>query len=241
MRGEWKQGGWWSYYAYGLLVTLPHGTQLMMLLACLVIASETRRNKWQGLVRVVPLLLPLLALFLLVSSQTAFSTHFRYVLPCIGLGLVLAGAVAASHPKCALICVVLSAASWVPQSSNGIGYLNEVSRGLGGDQYHLQGSSLEWGQDFLPLVKWSETLPSGELLYIDCKAKYSIEDIGVRGATADLSKATWLVVGAERRSKIKSKLYRSLDDEQISETICGEPEYRFGRSIFVFRNNRRGG
>jgi len=30
LRGEWKQGGWWHYYAYGLLVKMPHGTQTLV-------------------------------------------------------------------------------------------------------------------------------------------------------------------------------------------------------------------
>lgn len=31
LRGEWKDGGWWYYYLYGLWVKVPHGTQLLFL------------------------------------------------------------------------------------------------------------------------------------------------------------------------------------------------------------------
>jgi Dolichyl-phosphate-mannose-protein mannosyltransferase len=45
LRGEWKYGGWWYYYLYGLAVKTPHGTQAVMVLACLlVITSGVRRR-----------------------------------------------------------------------------------------------------------------------------------------------------------------------------------------------------
>ncbi|NOX56392.1 MAG: phospholipid carrier-dependent glycosyltransferase [Planctomycetes bacterium] len=36
LAGEWKEGGWWYYYLYGLWVKVPHGTQLVVVLALVV-------------------------------------------------------------------------------------------------------------------------------------------------------------------------------------------------------------
>lgn len=112
LRGEWKQGGWWYYYLYGLWVKVPHGVQLLWLMACLYplwrrlvrspessvqypeprnSASETALNSQPLTLNSLTLLTPGLTLFILVSSQTAMNEHFRYVLPTIGTLLVFAG------------------------------------------------------------------------------------------------------------------------------------------------------
>ena len=87
--GEWKWGGWWYYYLYGLLVKVPHGTQALALVAsarAIAHAFEVR-----CLSGVVVLLAPTTLVFALISSQTGFSHHFRYVLPCLGSLLVFTG------------------------------------------------------------------------------------------------------------------------------------------------------
>jgi hypothetical protein len=112
LRGEWKQGGWWYYYLYGLWVKVPHGVQLIILMAFLYPAwrwlVRSRESRVQspeqptgehlhaldsGLSALDSLILltPGIALFILVSSQTAMNEHFRYVLPTIGTLLVYAG------------------------------------------------------------------------------------------------------------------------------------------------------
>lgn len=95
LRGEWKQGGWWYYYLYGLCVKVPHGIQLLWAAAVLVpIYDGWQRRRggptllgedcctWRDL---VVLLAPGLCLFVLVSAQLEFNEHFRYVLPSIAV------------------------------------------------------------------------------------------------------------------------------------------------------------
>lgn len=112
LRGEWKEGGWWYYYLYGLWVKVPHGVQLLVLMAFLypvwrwLMERRERRVQSPEPQRPTPttaldsgpstldsltLLTPGLALFMLVSSQTEMNEHFRYVLPTIGTLLVYAG------------------------------------------------------------------------------------------------------------------------------------------------------
>ena len=114
MRGQWKDGGWWYYYAYGLAVKTPHGSQMMIFLAVLAAAKlwngspkaclsrmvclwgndlsllqNVRRKLLQNLFVVV---LPPVSLFTLVSSETEFNHHLRYVLPVFGFTSVFCGA-----------------------------------------------------------------------------------------------------------------------------------------------------
>jgi dolichyl-phosphate-mannose-protein mannosyltransferase len=98
LRGEWKQGGWWYYYLYGLAVKTPHGTQLLILGAFLtVVALRSRKRPTLLTCDVHPrdlfvLLAPALTILILVSSQLEFNQHLRYILPAFGFLFVLCGA-----------------------------------------------------------------------------------------------------------------------------------------------------
>ncbi|MAT38064.1 MAG: hypothetical protein CL946_00505 [Ectothiorhodospiraceae bacterium] len=114
LRGEWRNGGWWYYYLYGLAVKTPHGLQLLLLLAIFTlcyqwwqqrlsrtaIASLTKPSNGLGGVifpaprDVVVLMTPAVTLLVLVSSQLEFNQHVRYVLPVLGFSFVLVGVTA---------------------------------------------------------------------------------------------------------------------------------------------------
>lgn len=111
LRGEWKQGGWWYYYLYGLWVKVPHGIQLLWFMAfgyplwrrCtkgrpnsqIQEQTESRPtailDSRHSVLDLLVLLIPGLALFVLVSSQVKMNEHFRYVLPMIGTLAVFGG------------------------------------------------------------------------------------------------------------------------------------------------------
>lgn len=116
LRGEWKDGGWWYYYLYGLAVKTPHGTQFLLALAVFFtlhrrwtsrpqlsahvtyvdgsnpIARQRVSPTWRDL---VILLTPALTVLVLVSSQLEFNHHVRYVLPVLGFTFVFIGSVGA--------------------------------------------------------------------------------------------------------------------------------------------------
>lgn len=109
LRGEWKKGGWWYYYLYGLAVKTPHGTQIMLLLATFTVvfvwvrgsASPSSRTGAGGrnaanysFRDLVILLTPALTVLVLVSSQLEFNHHVRYVLPVLGFIFVFIGVTA---------------------------------------------------------------------------------------------------------------------------------------------------
>jgi len=95
LRGEWKQGGWWYYYIYGLAVKTPHGTQFLLGLAIVTLICQRYRQSqdrvWRDL---VILMVPAACVLAMVSSQLAFNHHVRYVLPVLGFTFVLIGGVA---------------------------------------------------------------------------------------------------------------------------------------------------
>lgn len=111
LRGEWKDGGWWYYYIYGLAVKTPHGSQAMLLIAIFTLFYFRRRTvsnlplgegplstlnpqrSTRSLDHII-LLTPPLVLLVMVSSQLEFNHHVRYVLPVLGFVFVFSGVTA---------------------------------------------------------------------------------------------------------------------------------------------------
>jgi len=92
LRGEWRLGGWWYYYLYALVMKVPLGTWTLIALALGV--SLLRRGYAASWRDEVVLLSPLLIILTLVSSQTGFSHHMRYVLPIFPFAFIWASKVA---------------------------------------------------------------------------------------------------------------------------------------------------
>ena len=86
LQGVWKAGGWYHYYAYGLLVKIPLGTlAISALAAALAVASRRYRV---GRVDELLVWLPPLSIFALISMHTGVNSHFRYALPALGFAFV---------------------------------------------------------------------------------------------------------------------------------------------------------
>ncbi len=79
LAGEWRFGGWWYYYLYALAIKVPLGT--WALLAMATGASVLARSYSPSWGNEIILLTPAAVVLALVSSQTGFNHHMRYVLP----------------------------------------------------------------------------------------------------------------------------------------------------------------
>jgi hypothetical protein len=164
LRGEWRRGGWWYYYLYALGVKLPLGTWVLVLLAIGATLCHRRYSaSWRD---ELALLAPILAILILVSSQTGMNHHMRYVLPVFPFAFVwmskAARAVEFRHWPVATIAGL--ALAWSVVSSLGVyphslSYFNELAGGPRGGHYHLHNSNIDWGQDLLYLKEWYDDHP----------------------------------------------------------------------------------
>lgn len=186
LRGEWRRGGWWYYYLYGLVVKVPLGTWT---LAMIIVAGRFRAGKDAAWRDTFVLLLPAAAMLLLVSSQTGFNHHLRYVLPIFPFLFIWLGAVvhinvdkqrAGSAPHTSKSAksvptfrissrLVALALSWTVISSlwyypHSLSYFNELAGGPLGGRRHLLDSNLDWGQDLLYLRRWLNAHPDARPL-----------------------------------------------------------------------------
>ncbi len=198
--GEWRQEGWWYYYLYGLGVKWPLGNWLLLLLAlCTVGLVKNRRSTWQDEVLMI---LPGVSLFALVSSQTGFNHHLRYVLPALPFAFIWIGRVAelSAIRKPLLSSAIMIALGWSIGTSlvvypHSMSYFNELAGGPPNGHAHLVDSNIDWGQDLFYLKRWLEEHPEARPLglvyfgFIDPRAADVEFSLPARGPTdeADLT------------------------------------------------------
>ena len=161
LRGEWRLGGWWYYYLYAMAVKVPLGTWAIGLLAAIPSGRGAHRTcSWRD---VLVLLAPAVIVLALVSSQTGFNHHLRYVLPVFPFAFVWVSKVAASR-RWYLALAASAAVTWSITSSlwiypHSLSYFNEIAGGPKGGPAHLTDSNIDWGQDLLYLRSWLERHP----------------------------------------------------------------------------------
>jgi len=170
LRGQWRDRGWWYYYIYGLLVKEPIGFLLLALVTASV--SLRWRSRWRA---EWVLLAPAAVVLVLVSSQTGFNHHVRYLLPAfpaafIWMGKLWGEAVAGERQigwqlrqgvaGFLLGSGILSSVYIFPHSH---AYFNAFAGGPMRGHDHLLDSNIDWGQDLLLLADWAERNPDLKL------------------------------------------------------------------------------
>jgi hypothetical protein len=187
LAGEWRQGGWWYYYLYALAVKVPLGALALVLWSLLLFVL--RRLPRVHSLDEVTLWLPALAVLVLVSSQTGFNHHMRYVLPLFPFVLIAVSKLAyyfqVAHWKRGLLVLALllwSIGSSLAVYPHSLSYFNEVGGGPDNGQRHLVDTNVDWGQDLLYLKDWVDAHPEASSLglayfnYIDyriCGAEFA--------------------------------------------------------------------
>lgn len=175
LRGEWRFGGWWYYYLYAMLVKEPEGTWLLGAMAVGVTVFG-RKVYNAGFREELLLLAPAVVVIALVSSQTGFNHHLRYVLPAypflfIWMSKLARSFTAAGAAHRAVAVVVSLSLGWSIISSlsvfpHSMSYFNWTSGGPKNGNRHLGNSNTDWGQDLLYLQKWYEAHDAARPLYL---------------------------------------------------------------------------
>lgn len=189
--GEWKQGGWWYYYLVVALLKVPLGTWLLGAMAVgLTLPARGGRGDagdyssgWRSELVV---LLPAVAVFVLVSSQTGFSRYFRYVLPCFPFVFIWVSKVGCQaylrdrgFRVVAGIALLWSAASSLSIYPHSLSYFNEAAGGPRLGHRYLLDANIDWGQDLLYLKRWLDAHPEVSLVDMDCYSFLAARHFGI--------------------------------------------------------------
>ena len=170
------------YYLYALAIKLPLGTWCLIALSVPCSFLSRYRSLWRD---EIVLLLPAVAVLVLVSSQTGFSIHSRYVLPIYTFLYVWCSKVARSVEVGHKILAVAGtfALCWSAGSSlwyypHSLSYFNELVGGPKGGHAHLLDSNIAWGQDLYFLKHWLDKHPEARPLHL---AYYGLMDPRLAG------------------------------------------------------------
>lgn len=186
LAGELRARGWWWYYLYGLVVKVPLGLWVLvgLVLVCRIGLGVLTPL---SLVDEGTLLLPAAVVLSLASSQTAFSHHFRYILPIFPFVFVWVSQVTVLTTSVALFrlnWVWKGAITWIVVASlwvypHSLSYFNELAGGPADGHRHMIMSSLDWGQDLIFLQEWVDSHPDARPMYVACYAGVPLDEIGL--------------------------------------------------------------
>jgi 4-amino-4-deoxy-L-arabinose transferase-like glycosyltransferase len=168
LNGEWRFGGWWYYYIFAIAFKEPIG--VLTLVAVASAAGFVRFTAARRADEVV-LLAPAVCVFLLVSSQTGFNHHVRYVLPSLPFVFIWVSKLASRSADRRLVYVSLTCLAQAVLSSllvfpHSLSYFSELAGGPKHGHLHLGNSNADWGQDLLYLKQWLEAHPSNAPVHL---------------------------------------------------------------------------
>jgi Dolichyl-phosphate-mannose-protein mannosyltransferase len=153
LHGEWRLGGWWYYYLYALAIKVPVGT---LILAMAALALRVCRPGPTGLwLEELVLLATVSGVLILVSSQTGFNHHLRYVLLIFPFAFIwISGVAVVMEGSWKARLLVGGATVWAAVSSlcvypHSLSYFNELVGGPRQGHAYLLESNIDWGQDLL--------------------------------------------------------------------------------------------
>ena len=198
LMGQWRTEGWWYYYSTAFLVKEPIGFQILLYTSILHGLYHwkrwTKRSMGSWSLIVVP---PLLVL-LLVSSQTGFNHHIRYLLPAYPFLFIIAArtmTLGRLGRWLSYSCVAWQAAAVLTYAPHWMSYFNEAAGGPQNGHEWLVDSNIDWGQDIQLLKQWQDAHPETTPLRAALNTGFEPADIGLKYGLA-----TPYVAGQSERS-----------------------------------------
>jgi hypothetical protein len=169
--GVQRSGGWWYWYLAALGVKQPLGTSVLVVVG---LVASLHRSIAQPYLRMdlLHLLAAPLALFAMVSFQSGFTHHMRYVVPVLPFVCILAGASALLVARRGIarvipfICVIWSVGSSLSVYPHSLSYFNEFAGGARNGWKSLNNSNVDWGQDLLTLRTWTTNHPRATPMHV---------------------------------------------------------------------------
>jgi len=157
-------------------------------------ADASRSPLVSTLYETLYLLAPAIGILWLVSSQTGFNHHLRYVLPAFPFLFIFASRTALllesrilAVRAIPIICVAWMIISNLSVYPHSLSYFNEFAGGPINGWKHLDYSNIDWGQDMILVKEWVEQHPDAKPLYILQTGYVSPQQMGILVNTLDFT------------------------------------------------------
>jgi hypothetical protein len=237
--GQWSNSGWYQYYIVGLLIKEPLGFWLLVIISFLFMFFS--KNFWTGITNEMILLLPVVVILLLVSSQTKLNHHLRYaipLLPFLFIGVSRIALVFCNNNSRILYYVITCLLGWSIFSSlycypHSQGYFNELIGSSRNAPKYLLGSNIDWGQNLFYLIDWYKKHPKVRPLTNYYESQYSKANIHLDDdqfidnpqQPPDAPQSGWYAIGV-------NELYGSFKHYEYFKQF--EPITIIGYSIYIY-------
>lgn len=191
--GVWKEGGWWYYYLYALLVKIPTG--YFYLFALSLFAPLLSNKCWAGMQSEAFLWAAILGILGFVSWATHTSLqHMRQVLPILPFLFIWMSKTACIgfQAEKLFYSLVVAAVSWIVVSGiwtypHAGSYFNELAGGPKHGHEHLLDSSIDWGQDLLYFKDWLDDHPHAQPLRFAYFGRFNPSLLGIEYTVPSLN------------------------------------------------------
>jgi len=159
LHGIWKDRGWWYFYLYAMAVKMPLGYWLLITIGIVTATADAVRGRSVWRIEWLPILFAVIFIAV-VSSQTGFTHHIRYVLPAYGFLFLLASrSMVVFGNRWRTVLAVGSLAGVVISQAFQPGlshtYFN-TAVGPNDGWRHLDSSNIDWGQSGFRMLDWIE-------------------------------------------------------------------------------------
>lgn len=162
--GDYRVGGWWSFFPFTWLVKSPLGWLALLALAAVSglgrLYTLPRRRLWRVCYPLIPLV-TFVAVYWCAAVTSNLNLGERHVLPSYPTLFILAGGAAAWLRSRMVVSAVAVAAALVTLSiecvsawPHYLSFFNLLAGGPANGYRHLVDSSLDWGQDLPGLKQW---------------------------------------------------------------------------------------
>ena len=163
LNGQWQARGWWHFYLLAIAMKMPLGYWILIgigLISMVTVRTSPKTRvdgEWVAIVFAV-------AMMLMVSSQTGFTHHVRYVLPVYGfLFMIASRAALVFSSRCAAVLAIMCLSGTMLFHSAHLGmshtFFNPLVGGPNQGWRHLGFSNVDWGQSTYRMLNWIERNP----------------------------------------------------------------------------------
>ncbi|MGL6193708.1 MAG: ArnT family glycosyltransferase [Thermoguttaceae bacterium] len=164
LNGKWQIGGWWYFHIFAMIIKIPLGTWgLICIAASMAFWGRKYHSMWTN---ELFLLLPVVSLLVVLSTQSGVSVHSRYCMPLLPFLFIWTGKVGMVVKNGTgymrgfiFLLLAWSVCSTLYYFPHEIAYCNELVGGPKNAYKHLAKSDSSWGQDLLLLKNWLDKHP----------------------------------------------------------------------------------